>query len=179
MIKPGDIGYVMHHDNIISKLIARAMGSRWSHAFLVLEVTKERIYIAETSDFQVTIGTLDRYLENPNDEVEIWSSKELMDEQRISLAKESLNLYGQIYGYLQLFSLGIRRLFMKFGIKIPNFIRVGLVCCHVVTYSYSKQSNIAPFSGMDAESIDTEELYQMMVDSKKFKLITYKPKSNE
>lgn len=173
---PGDVGFLMHHDNWISKAFAWFMESKWSHSFLIHEVTDRLIYTSETSDFEVVIHCFDKYLEDPNCSIEVWRLEGLSEEKRVEIADLALkeNL-GQTYGYLQLFSLGLRRLLMRIGIKIPNFIRSGLVCCHHVLYGYTL-AKIAGFEALDPEAIDTEEMYQK-IKKKGFKKVFEKPRS--
>jgi len=55
------------------------------------------------------------------------------------------------------------------GIKIKNIVRSGLVCCAVPLYAYQKSNtNLA---SIDPESIDTEELYRVILNSKEWENI--------
>ena len=73
-LKPGDVCFVMHNDSWLSRAIAWFMGSQWSHSFIVLEVAADRTYIMETSDYTVTFGHLERYLQDPNVTLEAYTS---------------------------------------------------------------------------------------------------------
>ena len=168
-IKKADIGFLIHRDNWMSRTIAWFMRSRWSHAFLIKHVTDEDVYTLETSDFEVTIGMLQLYVDDPNVELEIWSPKNIDDEERKRIVIESEKTYGTVYGYLQLVSFGIRCILKRFNIHIKNFIRQGMVCDHVVLYGY-RISSIAKLRGIDPESIDSEELYQLVKSSDDFEL---------
>lgn len=162
ILLPGDIGFLMHHDNVISKAISGAMGSKWSHAFLVREHTLDWCYLIETTSFEVVTGDLDVYLEDPNVSLEIWRYQGLSDSQRMTIVKNARKHLGEIYGYLQLFSLGLRRLMRALiGWEIKNLIRSGLVCCHVVFYGYFG-SNVPLLGVLDPEGYDTEELYEII-----------------
>lgn len=160
-LKTGDIVFVMHHDNIISKTIAKAMGSKWSHSALVYGNMNGRALLCETSDFEVTLNWFDRYLKDKNVSLEVYRHK---DHYNVINGNEEViqdmcdSILGKMYGYLQLISLGVRRLFK---LRIPNFISSGLVCCHVIGYGLNiiKDSGL---DGIDPESFDTEELYQML-----------------
>lgn len=165
-LKVGDMGFIFHRDNPMSKVIAWFMGSRWSHSFIVLEVTPMRTYICELSDFTVTIGAIDRYMTDAQVDLEVWSPN-LTSEQREKMAAASLTQYNTLFGYTQLLSLALRRMLMRIGIRIPNWIRQGLVCDQLVLYGY-QFSPISPFAGMDPKSADTEEMYQMMLRSGAF-----------
>jgi len=162
-LRPGDIGFVMNNSRWISKAISWFMGSKWSHTFLVLEATEERVYLSETSDYEVWIGLLSEYKDDPNFSYIIYSPK-ISDEERNKIVTACLKNQGLTYGYLQLLSLGLRRLLMRIGIKIPNFIRMGLVCCAHVLYGY-RHTSIPGFSNIDPESIDTEETYQLVLNN--------------
>lgn len=147
------------------------MGSRWSHSFLVLEQSQYGAdwYVSETSDFQVTVSTLNRYVEGEHKSVEIYNAKGLTPEQMRSIALDSRTRDGMVYGYGQLFSLGVRRLLMRVGIKIGNFIRWGVVCNSHVAYAF-KHSGFPEFAG-DPEAADTEEMYQAVKASERFELV--------
>lgn len=171
---PGDIGFLMHHDNWISKGFAWVMGSKWSHSFLIQETTEMRTYTSETSDFHVMIGTLDKYLGDKNVTMEIWRCPWLSDEMRLKIAKEAVDrTFGDTYGYFQVISLGIRIAFRHLKLRIKNWIKRGTVCCgHVMTgYHYAK----IPGWEFDPESIDTEEMYKL-VKHYEFKMILQKQK---
>jgi hypothetical protein len=156
MYKPGDIGFV-HNGALISKIISFCMGSKWSHSFLVLGDVHGTMMVIETSDYEVTISPLDRYLDGRP--VAIYRNESLTDEDTSNICKKALPLLGTTYGYAQLISFGIRELLRKFGININNFIRAGLVCCAVPLYAYEA------ILGIDPESIQTEELYQIIKKS--------------
>lgn len=160
MFKPGDIGFV-HNGAMISKIISWAMESKWSHSFVVIGEVHGVMMVLETSDYEVTIGPLDRYLDGRP--LAIYRLEDINDETRELICKRGLSLLGNKYGYAQLISLGVRRLLRKFGININNFIRSGLVCCAVPLYAYYFILLIDP------ESIDTEDLYQII--KKSFTLI--------
>lgn len=153
IFKPGDVGFVMN-DALISKIIGKAMGSLWSHSFLVIGEVHGVMMVLETSDFEVTINTLERYMDGRH--ISIFRDETLNDAEAKEVCLKGFKLLGEIYGYFQLLSFGLREVFKKFGIKIPNFIRWGLVCCAVPMYSFEERLKIDP------ESINTEEFYQVL-----------------
>lgn len=163
MIKllPGDVFFVMHHNNWLSKTIAWFMGSKFSHCAVVLEQTNDRTYTMETTNFEVVPNIIERYFKDDQTSVTIMRKRDMSLAYGQAVAREATLLNGLIYGYLQLFSLGVRRLLMRVGIKINNFIRTGLVCCHVVTKAY-KVGPIKELAELDDESIDTQELYELL-----------------
>lgn len=162
----GDIGFVMTHDNWISRTIAWFMGSKFSHCIMIIDGSSDRIYTTETTDFEVGIGILESYLYNPKVSIEIYRAKSLDENQVRMIISECLKNLWMTYGYLQLISLGIRRLLLRyFGIKIGNFFRQGVVCCGHVLTGYSK-TDLPGISGIDPESIDTEEFYQLVTTVK-------------
>jgi hypothetical protein len=169
---PGSIGFVLHRDNWISRVIAWFMGSKWSHSFLVYDNGRFGDYVVETTDFEVTISPTSKYLTDPNVSYEVYAPSLSGDlyEQEKRIIMGAYPLIGMVYGYAQLFSLGVRRVFMKIGIRIPNFIRTGVVCCHVPLYGYVK-SDMEILKDIDPESIDTEELYQIIKNHPRFKLV--------
>lgn len=148
------------------------MGSNWSHSFIVIDPDEDRTYISETSSFEVWINYLEMYDKDPNAEYIIYSPK-ISDEERMLIVEKAMETHGKTYGYAQLFSLGVRALLRKINIRIGNFIRWGLVCCHTVLYGYT-HSSISGLRGIDPESIDTEELYQLVLKSGSFDVVSYK-----
>ena len=172
--RPGDIGFVMHPKSLISRTIAKVMGSKWSHSFMVYD-TGRKHYTVETTSYRVIIGNVEEYTKDKNCSMEIWRYMGLIEPFQYMVAEGSYEQYGKLYGYLQLISLGIRRLLMKFGITIRNFIRTGVVCDQVVLYGLTK---LIDFKDLDPESIDTEELYQLITNLPQFKLI-YEKKLGE
>lgn len=172
MFKTGDIAFVMHTDNWISKAIAWFMKSKWSHSLGILEQGKFGTYTLETTDFEVAIGMLERYLDDPNVEMEVWRPNYEMvhEDYRNKAARKWLSLYGDLYPYLQLFSLGLRRLLRRIKIKIKNFIRIGHVCDQVVIYGVNVYP-IKGIQGLDSQAYDTQEFYRKVVLSKGFDLI--------
>jgi hypothetical protein len=169
MIVHGQVGFCMHHDSFISRAIAWFMGSRWSHSFMVYDTSSKQSYTIETSDFRIHNGNVGSYVKNKNVSLEIWDFP-LDDETRDRMTAACQEFHGHMYGYAQLFSLGIRRLLMRVGITIPNFIRHSVVCNQLVSYGL-KESGLKPFSTLDPESIDTEELYQLVTGHKKAVLV--------
>lgn len=165
IFRAGDIGFVIHRKAILSRIIAWAMGSRWSHSFLVTGPDS----VVETTSTTVKEDTVSQYINSSDAEYEIYRPN-LTDMECFYVAKEGLTHLGEWYGYSQLISLGIRRLFMAAGINIKNFFRSRLVCCHVVTYAY-EHSRIRELSSSDPEAIDTEELYQIVKNSPNFQRI--------
>ena len=163
MFKSGDIGFVMNKA-VISKIIAKFMGSRWSHSFMVVGKINGVTMIIETTDFEVIISPIDEYLDGRD--LVVFRNKKVKSKQ---IAKQSFKLVKTRYGYLQLLSLGLRRLLMKVGIKIKNVVRSGLVCCAVPLYAYQKSDT--DLAAIDPESIDTEELYQVILNSRQWKQI--------
>lgn len=163
VLQPADIGFLMHHDAPVSKIIAKFMGSKWSHTFLIAEQTTARTYTVETSDYHVETGWFDRHLADPNVSMVIFRPTKLglADKQRV-VSVAIGTCYHTRYGYLQLLSLGIRRLLMRFGVVVKNFIRQGMVCDHVVLYGY-RGTDIPGLMHIDPESIDTEEVYQLLL----------------
>lgn len=172
--KPADIVFIMHHDSWVSRVIAWFMQSKWSHSALIFYVGAYEVFTTETNELCVKHGTLSKYLDDPNCSLEIWSPN-LSIEFRKSVAERSKYWIDSAFGWLQLISLGIRRLLMRIGIKIPNLIRQGMVCDHVILYSYGNTIDSFP---EDKESIDTEELYQIVKNCGMFSKV-YEKKKNE
>jgi hypothetical protein len=165
LFNPGDIVFLIHKENLLSRVIAWAMSSKWSHSAVVAGELLGNTMLIETSDFQVTVNDLERYIKDENCSIEVYSPQ-CDDETKAKIADQSYKLNGQIYGYLQLISLGLRRLFK---LKIKNFFRQGLVCCHVVFYGYKGFGFSC--SVEDPEAYDTQELYDMVKGDEKFKLV--------
>lgn len=172
-LKPGDVVFVMHNDNKLSRIIAGAMGSKWSHSALVADVGASYVWLCETSDLEVTAGTFDRYLADPAVSLEVWSHKTMTPEARSATVKGAMAQIGTVYGFLQLLSLGVRRLCMRMGLKFGNLFRQGMVCCAVVLYGLKE----SVYPTVDPEGMDTEEMYQMIKNSGQFELVLRKNES--
>ena len=158
----GDIIFIMNHHMWISRTIAWFMGSKWSHCGIVIDRSVDRTYTTETTDYEVAIGILESYLYHPSVSIEVYRAKSLSEDEKKMIVSECLKNLWKTYGYLQLISLGIRRLLIRYlGIKIGNFFRQGIICCGHVLYGYSKTS-LPVIGGIDPESIDTEELYVLV-----------------
>lgn len=160
---PGDIGFIMHHDNPISKAIAWFMGSKWSHSFLVKESAEQDTYLIETSDFHVTIGTLEAYLKDANVSMVIFSP-DATEEQRLNMIAAAKPHIGTVYGYFQLLSFALRAILGWVGIKIGNFIRMGEVCTATPLRAMATLKQYPKTYNMDPESIHTEEFYQLLLE---------------
>jgi hypothetical protein len=165
MIKEGDIGFCFHRGNILSKMIKGVMGSKWSHNFIVLDEN----YVIETTSYKVQVWELKNYLESTEHDVMIFSTT-LSPKERYDIQMEAIRHINEVYGYLQLISFGLRRLLMRCGIKIPNFFRQGLICSAIVLYPYSKTNNKL-LSKIDPESLDTEEVFQLVSNSPDFECV--------
>jgi hypothetical protein len=170
MIKEGDVFFVMTHNSWLSRTIAWFMQSKWSHSGLVYDVSGREPYTFETTNTETTLQFLNDYIDNPNITLEIWSPIDATDEQRLSICADAKLTNEMIYGYLQLLSLGLRRLLMRFGVKSDNLIRQGQVCCHVVYKGYAGKG-FGPISEGDTEAKDTQELYEDVTLSGKFKKV--------
>lgn len=168
--KPGDIVFTMSRSWWVPKAIAWFMQSQWSHAALIVEEGKICTYITEANRFQINFGWLEEYRDDPTASFAVYRATNISDETRLAIVDECLKNTGTVYGYLQLFSLGVRRLLMRVGVLIPNFIRQGMVCDQHVLYGYTK-SGLPGFKDIDPESIDTEELYQLVLKSGHFKKV--------
>lgn len=160
-IKKADIIFVITTDNWLSKLIAWVMGSRWSHAALIYHVCDQESYTLETNSREVIINPLSDHLANPNKELEIWRFEDLSKDDIDKICLKAFETFGLGYGYFQFISLGIKILLKKVGIRVPNFIRQGIVCNQVVNYGYTV-SNIPGLGGSDPEALDTEDFYKLV-----------------
>lgn len=161
-LKSGDIFFVMHHDNRLSRLFAWFMKSRWSHTGLIFDVTDDarRVYTLETSDFEVTHQEFYDYLKDPNVSLEVWRFTNLNDDEVGEILDAANSVRGRVYGYLQLLSLAVRDIGKRFHINIPNFLKIGVICCDVILYGYGK-SKIKELN-IDPRSIETEDLYKII-----------------
>jgi hypothetical protein len=169
-LKPGSIGFVMHHDNFFSRIIARCMSSRWSHSFMVCESTPNRVFLVECSNYESTYGTIGKYLMSPTCEMEVWepTDPQAPCEAAVAAAESHVETF---YGYLQLFSLGFRRLMMRLHWKTRNLIRLGLVCDQLVLEGAIQYPAL---SKLDPKGIDTQELYEAVTQSGAFRLVFFK-----
>jgi hypothetical protein len=172
--KPGDVFFLIHSKNDISKAIAAFTGSKWSHAGMIMEKGDFATYTIETCDFNVWTNHFEKYLRDPYCLMEVYRPK--MDSLDIgAVVRAAQATHGQTYGYFQFISLGIRGLlrvagFLGLAKWLPNFIRQGIVCNQVVLTGY-QYSGIPGLQGIDPESIDHEETYQLVKNSDRFELV--------
>lgn len=169
--KRGDVAFVMHHNSRMSRVIAWFMGSRWSHSLGILGegAPGKKTYVCETSDFEVVISDLEKYLNDPTVSIEIWSPQ-VDDEYREKAAEKWVEFLGEIYGYPQLLSLGLRRMLMRVHVNVRNLIRTNHVCDQLVLEGI----RCYPIPGIhwcDPKAFDTQDLYEMIVKSGKFDLV--------
>lgn len=167
-LKPGDVCFVMHHDSILSRTIGWFMDSQWSHSFIVLEVTPLRTYILETSDFNVTFGHLERYLEDPNVSLEAYTSDMTVD-QGAAMMQTVVPLYNTLYAYLQLASYAVILLLAKIGIHLKNHVKQGLLCDEIIMMAYAA-SPYPEFKGLNPYQYQTESVYQLFKANPHFSL---------
>jgi hypothetical protein len=157
----GDIVFVMHTKNWISKLFAGVMKSKWSHSAIVYGKLNGELVLLETNDYCVNVNYLRRYIEDKDCRVQIFRRPKPLDmREKSTVMKQGRPLIGMLYGYLQLPVLALRRLF---SLKLRNFSRQGLVCCHVIGYAY--EGIESPLKDIDPESFDTQELYELIVSN--------------
>lgn len=176
----GDVGFVMHHNNWISRQLGWFMKSKWSHAVLVYGKFSGGTLLVETTDYEVTYTRIeDKYLNDPEVSLEMWRPVRLSEEERKAIAERAAKWVGEEYGWLQIFSFAVVTLLARVGIKIKNFVRQGMVCNHVVSYGY-QGSNVPLMDLPDPENYHTEQVYRMVMDgvypdgAKAFKLIFMK-----
>lgn len=166
----GDIFFVVTARNngitgFMSRLIAKCMGSRWSHTAVVIDPA----HTVETNATRVHVNAIVDHTENLNKDYEVYRPTYLPPEEANIIMQSSLDLVnaGTKYSYMQMLALGLRLLFNR---KIPCLWPWGYVCEGVVLEGYSKTS-IPELSGMKHYSVDTEELYQIIINSSRFQRI--------
>lgn len=160
-LKPGDVGFLMQHDNWVSRAIAWFMGSRWSHTFLVADIGHFQIYTSETCEFIVHTGEMYPKLRDKAVEMEVYRPP-FNQAQIVDVVRACQENHGEIYGYLQLFSFAVVCMIQRiFGVRIRNFIRQGMVCNQHVMYGYSRHRGTVAF-GVDPENYHTEDFYRMI-----------------
>lgn len=159
--REGDVCFAFGKKSWLSPIFAWFMRSRWSHVFVVREVTPRSTYIVETTSFESAINVIDSYLDASESKLQVWRPTRLTQEQLRAVTDACTAMYGTPYGWLQFVSLGIRALLARVGIKIPNFIRQGTICDQLVLYGYTR-SDIPGLAGIDPESVETQELYELV-----------------
>lgn len=172
MFKYGDIIFINHTQSKLSKVIAWFMNSPFSHSAIVCQpLFFGKTLLTETSDFEVTMNYLDRYIDDPRVSVEVYRDECISDKDRIKISYASTFQLGNLYGWLQLLSFAVREIVRKLTKKkINNFFRQGQVCCSVIGYSYKNGIRDHWLGKIDPESYHTEELRQMLIKNG-FKLI--------
>ena len=167
--EPGDVVFIMHNDNTLSKIIAKFMKSKWSHSAVVIGHLNGEPVLCETSDLQTGFNMLDRYIVGPECDVRVYRRK-LSKVQKLKVFENAKKQNGIPYGWFQLLSFAIRRIILNtFGKRINNFIRQGQVCCATVGYCLQGLGGFE-LSKLDPESYDTQELEDMM-EKNGFKIV--------
>jgi len=160
MVHTGYIVFAMNHKNVISKVISWFMSSKWSHTILCVGTFRGVLLTCETSDFEVTYGSFNKYMASIDHSFEVFQI-DLTENEKDKLTIASQNHLLEMYGYLQLLSFALRICLRKIGIKIGNIIRQGLVCTAVPIYAYN-DAGLPHFKDIDPEGLDTEEFYQII-----------------
>jgi hypothetical protein len=144
--KRGDVFFVQNN-HIISKLMRWFMRSQWSHCGIVAGEFEGVTMVVETSDFEVVIAPLHRYLDGRK--IEFYTISDNDGEIAVSIYA-ALKLIGTRYSWERLFSWAIRtRLFKWF----PIFPKSNVICTDVPLVAWRKKLGVKPYE------INTEELY--------------------
>lgn len=168
-VRDGDVFLLRSHGFWYSDAIAWFMKSEWSHCGVVLfesDSEGEPTLTLETSDYEMTYGGLEKYLKHPDryrlKVLRVPNAFVSVAEMRVALCVTDELYYGKMYGYLQLLSFAVVRLFKRIGIKVPNFIRQGQVCTAGPLH-YLGQGLHPVFKGVDPEALDTQDFAEMLV----------------
>lgn len=158
----GDIVFVMHHDNWISRAIAWFMRSQWSHSCVVVDPSStDRTYVSETSDYEITLGWVERYSTDDHTSMSILRLPDLSEHEKVVTVFRALSQEESVYPYWQLVSLAIRGLFKRVGIRIGNLMPWGYNCSEHVMYALN-ETHYPQLKGVDPHSMDTEDFYQLV-----------------
>jgi hypothetical protein len=169
-VKPGDVFLVRSRGYWYSDAIAWFMGpdrngDKWSHTGLVRDKAEDVGFITlETSDYEVTYGSLEKYANNPDKyHLKVMRPKVYTSDIDKALDEVDAQLNGNMYGYLQLLSFALKRLLKRIGVKIPNLIRQGQVCT-AVALLFLKKCGPEYFHKLDVEEHDTTDFANMAID---------------
>jgi hypothetical protein len=80
---------------------------------------------------------------------------------------------GVQYGYLQLVGFAIQIGLRKLGIKSKNQIKLGAICSEVVWF-YLQRLDPDLFAKMDRDTVAPSDLYRVVTESGRFKLVQHK-----
>lgn len=163
-LQPGDVVFSFNKHSWISKIFAWFMQSNWSHCFLIVEKTALRTYEVEMANHHVVESVFEEKYLGKDFSLEVWRPTNLDETTLLQIAAVGIAGQNKRFGYLQLFSLAVRRLLSRIGIHIPNFIHWGVTCPQVVLYPYSTVQG-TPFTGVPVDQGDTEDLYQLVVNA--------------
>ena len=159
----GDIGFVMHNNSWVSKAISWFMNSKWSHCFIIIDTSSEdRTYVSETSDYQVAVGWVERYMQDPHvSALEIVRLPNLPYPEQLEIKSRGLDLYEKLYPYWQFIPLAVRGLLKRIKIRLKNFLPFGYNCNENVLYIL-QNTHYPELKGNDIYAGDTEDFYQLM-----------------
>jgi len=153
MIQRGDIIFVMHHDNKLSKLFAWFMMSDWSHCGIFADVGSFDEYIHETSDTQTKVGLFSLYENDPNCSFVVVRVPGITP----AAMDKAAQYHNKLYGYVRLLGAAVRCLAKRIGFKsFPMIWKVGGPLCMMLPHAALK----VVYDGMPSVGdIDTQDLY--------------------
>jgi cell wall-associated NlpC family hydrolase len=126
----GDFG-IIKSNGIAARLIQIGTVSRWNHAFIYIGDGK---IIEAMPSKGITISEITKY-----NKIAWNQHQDLTDKQRNVIVKKAESLVGTIYGFLDIFLLGLRILGLKFlGGKFLEKLamRQGIICSELVAICY-------------------------------------------
>lgn len=174
--QPGDIYFVMHNGEFLAEAIAWFMKNEpddisLSHCGMVAVPTTDYTFVSEVSDFAVTVGWIELYIQDPTASLYVFRIKPqyVPGDTCTQMVTACMGNYNKLYGYLQMLSMMVRLTIMKLSYfffnklwKIPNFIRLGLLCDEQ-TLTGVRLSSVPGLQGIDPKSIETLEFYKALL----------------
>jgi hypothetical protein len=175
MHKRGQIGFSTHREKRLSKLIRWFTNHRFSHTFLISDVTdKQKVYLLDAYKKEVAFTPL-RFYNDKDTEYELWEpigvSDELVSE---AMDKVELRYMKKPYSFSRLAGIAIKlAVKWKFGRVIKNPFGLGTICSDV---SLDYLAEIMPdlFAHLDKDHTNPSDLYDIVAHSGRFTLVTHK-----
>lgn len=157
--RPGDIFFVISHDNFMSRLIAWFMRSKWSHSGIIVKAGYKNAKLIETNSTKVITDEMYEHIDDPNKSLEVWRHP-YSEDKGMMAALYARDLLDKSYGYLRMLWSAMRQILLRVGITIKCNPIPGTLCDDVVEYSYMR-AGVDIFKD-DMRWIDTQELYLLI-----------------
>jgi hypothetical protein len=165
---PGMIGFATNRRSLVSKAICWVTGSRWSHVFLILDVTPTYTFVLEANEGGTDIRTWEEYSDSTTEPTELYepilSSGDLVYAPELAVERTRARFEGVGYGYMELIGITIKILLARCHLRWHDPIHQGAICSQVA-WDYVQQLFPREFAALDQHSVTPADLYEIVSKS--------------